>query len=346
MWLWNIGVLLVMALGVWWLTGFDRTVSGESKRGHYFTRALRCLTVVFLVVVFLWFIRGGGGAAAAVLLLIIPISIALTLRSSLAEVFSGGLLRFVDPTLHDDRQLDFKKDQRYLDTIAHLIRQGRKDEVIRLCEELKKSGELDPITLEMTMGFLGASQSTKPVDPLRQAVQLRSQGNFSEAEALLKSLRAKTPSDVQVAILLMRVYAQDLRQPDKAREVLQAVARQPHVLPAHVEFARRSIEEWSQGKPAETNIEMPEAPKSPDDLIREKSYGSAVEMLEKQIKSHPHDFDLRIKLAEIHALHCYNLSRAEKIIRQLESDPAFSPEQAARAKAKLKVWKETEMQRK
>ena len=138
MWLWNIGVLTAIAAGVWWLTGLDKTAAGESKRGHYLTRALRCLVIILLVTVFLWFIQGGGGVGGVVFLLIIPVAIALVLRSSLAEVFSQGFLRVVDPTLHDNRELDFKRDSRYLDTIAHLIRNGRKDDAIRLCQELKQ----------------------------------------------------------------------------------------------------------------------------------------------------------------------------------------------------------------
>jgi tetratricopeptide (TPR) repeat protein len=344
---WNIGVLAVVGTGVWFLTGIDKTAGGESKRSHYFTRSLRCLAVVFLVAVFLWFVQGGGGVGGVALLLIIPVSIALVLRSSLAEVFSQGFLRFVDPSFHDDRELDLKRDGRYLDTIAHLIHSGRKDDAIRLCEELKKSGDINPATLDMTLEFLGVkSSSLTAQSPLNLAVTLRETGDFSGAEAMLKPLLAKNPADSQVALLLMRVYAQDLRQPDMARMVLMALEKQPHVPPAHLEFARRSIDEWSRSAPMEAAPTATERPRSLEELLQDKAYGSAVTMLEQNIAEQPREFELRMKLAEIHALCCHNLPRAEKIIGQMESAGSFSPEQIASGKAKLKEWREIAGQRK
>jgi tetratricopeptide (TPR) repeat protein len=347
MWLGNIAILLAVATGVWWLTGLDKTTSGETKRGHYLTRALRCVAIVFLVAVFLWFIRGGGGAAAAVLLLIIPVSIALVLRSSLAEVFSHGLLRLMDPTFHDDRELDSKRDRRYLDAIARLIKNGRKDDAIRLCQELKQTGELDPSTVDMTLEFLGAKPERPGVqNPLNIAARLRAQGDFSGAESLLKPLLAKNPGDAQAALMLMRIYLQDLQQPDRALAVLENLEKQPHVAPAHLDFARRLIEEWSRNGPAEAAPAAPEKLKGLDDLLAEKSYGSAVEMLEQRLKESPGDFETRLKLAEVHGRFCHNLPRAEKIIRELRAGPLFSAEQVSLAEAKLKEWREASLQRK
>jgi DNA-binding SARP family transcriptional activator len=345
MWLWNIGVLLGIAFGAWWLTGLDKTPAGESKRGHYFTRALRCLLIVVLVAVFLWFIQGGGaGMGGVVLLLIIPISIALVLRSSLAEIGSQGFLRMVDPTLHDDRELDSKRDGRYLDTIAHLIRNGRKDEAIRLCQEMKQTGELDPATLDMTLEFLGVKPGqTNVQSPANRAAQLRAQGDFSGAESLLKPLLVKNPADVQAALMLMRIYAQDLRQPDRAWAVLRNLEKQPHLAPAHLDFARRSIDEWRLSAPAKpVTIE----PKSLEELLADKSYGSAVEMLEQRIQEQPDDLDMRLKLAEVYGRFCHNFPRAEKIVRQMCADHHFSAEQISLAEAKLKEWREAASQRK
>jgi hypothetical protein len=345
---WNIAILLAVAAATWWLTGVDKTTGGESKRSHYYTRALRIVTVVFLVAVFLVFIRDrGGGMGGIVLLLIIPISIALVLRSSLAEVFSHSFLRLVDPAFHDDRELDSKRDGRYLDTIAHLIKNGRKDEAIRLCEELKKDGELDAATLDMTLEFLGVKQTQAATQsPSSRAASLISQGDLAGAEAVLKPLLAKNPADVQTAMMLMRLYAQNFRQPDKAWTLLRNLEKHPHVASAHIDFARRSIEEWSRNDPPESIPAAPAEPRSLDDLLAEKSYGSAVEMLEQNIKEQPRDLGLRLKLAEVHALCCHNFPRAEKIIRQLEADRCFNAGQVAAGKAKLKEWQETAIQRK
>lgn len=348
MWIWNIGVLLAIALGAWWLTGFDKTPAGESKRGHHLTRALRCVLVVFLTAVFLWFIQGGGsGMAGVVLLLIIPISIALVLRSSLAEVGSQSFLRIVDPTLHDDRELDFKRDGRYLDTIAHLINKGRKEEAIRLCQELQQSGELAPATLEMTLEFLGVKPGqTNVQSPVNRAAQLRARGDFSGAESLLKPLLVKNPADVQVALMLMRIYAQDLRQPDRAWAVLRNLEKQPHLAPAHLDFARRSMDEWCLSAPAKLAEPASVEPKSLEELLAEKSYGSAVELLEQRIQEQPGDFGMRLKLAEVHNRFCHNFPRAEKIVRQMCADHRFSAEQVSLAEAKLKEWREAASQRK
>src|SRR5882724_2315262 len=136
----NLAILAVIGAIVWWLTGIDKTVSGESKRGRYFTRTIRCVLVLFAVMVMLWVTEGGGGYSGGVLLLIFPMLIALLLRSSISELFTHGFIRMADPSLYDDRELDLKKAQRYQDTIAHMIHHGHRDAAIKLCEDLKKSG--------------------------------------------------------------------------------------------------------------------------------------------------------------------------------------------------------------
>jgi thioredoxin-like negative regulator of GroEL len=334
----NIGVLALVAGGSWWLTGIDKTAGGESKRGRHFTRALRCVAVLFLAAVFVWFVEQPGiGFAGIPFLIIIPVSIALILRSSLSELFTHGFLRLMDPALHDDRPLDLGKSRRYQDAIARLIQNGRREAAIKLCEELKQSGEVDLVTLENTLEFLGVPQNTKRENPLTEAARFRAQGQFAGAEQLLKSLLAKNPADVGAAMMLMRLYAQDWRQPGRAHEVLRALEKQPHVPASHLEFAHRSIDEWSRPEPATVETAAQPEIKSVDDLLAQGFLGSAIERLEAQIKAQPQDFDLQLKLAEVYAVKCRNLPRAEKIIRQLE--PNFSPQQIESARAKLADWR-------
>lgn len=341
----NIGILVVVGLTVWWLTGFDKDFGGESKRDLYFSRALRCGAVVFLFAVFLWFAEGDLGYGGVPLLLIIPVSIALVLRSSVSELFTHGFLRLIDPSLYDKRELDLKRNERHLDTIAHLIHTGRRDDAIRLCEQLKQSGELDAATLEMTLEFLGVKQEHATARrPLNEAAQLRLQGKFSGAETLLKSLLAENPADASAALMLMRIYAQDLRQPDRAVAVLQTLEKQPRVSADYLEFARRSIVEWSHPKPKPAAEPAP--PESLDEMLAKGFFGSAVERLEQKIKAQPGDFELRLKLAEVHARHCDNFLRAEKIIRRIETGKNFSPAQVASAQAKLNEWREMRLKRK
>jgi tetratricopeptide (TPR) repeat protein len=342
----NIGVLVFVAGGAWWLTGIDKTAGGESKRSRYFSRALRCLVILFLAAGFLWFIEQPNlGLGGIPFLLILPVSIALVLRSSVSELFAHGFLQLLDPALHDDRELDLKRAQRYQDSIAHLIHHGKHAEAVRLCEELKKSGELDVATLETALEFLGVKPDrTALPQPLNKAAQLKAQGKFTEAEQALKSLLAKNPADPGAGLMLMRLYAQDLRQPDKAAEVLCELEKQPQVSTNHLEFARRSIVEWSQPRPKP--VVEPALPESLDEMLAKGFFGSAIEMLEQKIKEQPHDFELRLKLAEVHARQCDNFPRAEKIVRQIAKAENFSAAEVASAEVRLKEWREARLQRK
>ena len=336
----NIGVLTIVALLVWWLTGHDKNVSGESKRDRHLSRAVRSVAVVFLVALLLWF-------PGVLTLLIAPISIALVLRSSISEIFTHGLLGFLDPSLHDSREIDLKQGQRYQDAIAHLIHTGRKEEAVKLCEELKKSGELDEAMLADALEFLGVKQERAALErPLNHAARLRAEGKISEAEALLKSLLAKNPADTGAALLLLRLYAGDLRQPSRAAEVLRTLEKQPHVERAQIEFARRSLDEWSRAKPAKVAAAATPVPESVDELLAQRQFGSAIERLKKDIQAQPGDFNLRLKLAEIFALHCDDLTGAAKIIQRLEAGGFFTAEQLAVAAGKLKEWREARGQRK
>ena len=347
MMLFNIAVLLVVAAVTWWLTGIDKNPAGESKRGRHFTRTLRCVSVVFLTAVMLWVTAGGGGYGGVILLLTIPIAIALLLRSSVSELFTHGFLRFIDPALYDGRELDLKLPQRHRDNLAYLIHHGKREQAIKLCEELKRSGELDETALADALEFLGVKQERAALErPLNRAARLRAAGNFAEAETLLKSLLAKNPADTGAALLLTRLYAGDLRQPNRAAAVLQALEKQPHIERAQIEFAWRSLKEWSRTPPEKIPpTELP-APESVEKLIAQKHFGSAIERLEQAIQATPEDFELRLKLAEIFARHCDDLTSASKVIRQLEAATAFSAEQKTVAAAKLKEWREARGQRK
>ncbi len=335
----DIGILLLIAVLAWWLTGFDKSVTGESKCGRHFERSLRCVAVMFLSAVLVWVLENPGlGLATAPFLMIIPLSIALIMRSSVSEVFAHGFLGFLDPALHDRRPFDPGKSRRYQDAIARFIQNGQRGEAIKLCEELKLSGEVDLVALENTLEFLGVPQvKSKPENPLTQAAQLQAQGKFAEAEQRLKSLLADNPADTGAAMMLMRLFAQDLRQPGRAHEVLRQLEKQPHVSASHVEFARRSIDEWSRPRPEKTEVATP--PESVEELLGQGFLGTAIERLEEQIKAQPQDFALRLKLAEIHAVKCRDFQRSEKTIRQMETSPNFSPQQTALARAKLQDWR-------
>ena len=288
-----------------------------------------------------------GGAGGVPLLLIVPVGIALLLRSSVAEVLTQGILRLIEPGAHDHRPVDPHAAQRHRDAIAYLIHHGKTDAAIKLCEELKRDGELDAATLEHTLEFLGVKQNRSAVErPVNQAARLRAEGKLTEAEALLKKLLAQNSADAGAAMLLLRLYAEDFRQPDRAWELWHRLKQQAAIPATHLEFARRSINEWSA--PAKLKVaSVAEANSgSVDDLLAQGFLGSAIELLEAHIREQPTDLVLRLKLAEIHVRRCSNLPRAEKLIRQLASEKIFSAEQLAASQAQLKEWRETLAQRK
>jgi len=346
----NIGVLAVIAGATWFLTGLDKTSGGESKRGHHLTRALRCVAILFLAAFLLLLLEQRNLSPGDLPLIILcPIIMALILRSSVTELFTQGCLGLLDPAFRDQRPLDLHQTRRYQDTIAHLIHTGQQADAIKLCEQLKQSGELDRSILEHTLEFLGVKQSHPAhTPPLVEAARLRAEGKFSAAERLLQSLLEKNRADEGAAIMLMRLYTQDLRQPERALDVLHALEKQPLVSRDHLDFARRSLDEWSRphsepagpAGPADPDIPAPLAlPPTVDNLIAQRSLGTAVELLEEQIQARPDDFSLRMKLAEVHAVHCKNLRRAENIIQQLRGTGSFTPQQAAWAQAQLKQWR-------
>jgi thioredoxin-like negative regulator of GroEL len=340
----NLAILAAIGLGTWWLTGYDKTASGESKRGHYLTRALRCMGVLFLSAILLLLFNLPGLASFASLRVVIFVAtcIGFILRSSISELFTHGVLQLMDPELHDTRPFDPKRTERYLDAIARLIQSGQREAAIELCNKLKQTGAVDLITIENTLDFLGVKPDRVPMTgSLLEAERLRTGNQFPEAERLLKSLLAKNPADAGAVLMLMRLYADDLRQSERAREVLRTFEQQPHAPPDLIKLARRSLAEWSHVQPPP----LPESaqsrkPESVEELLAQGSFGGAVEFLEEKLKDRPADFELRLKLAEVYAVHCKNLFRAEKIVAQIVRFSDASSEQTALARAKLAEWHE------
>jgi len=335
----HLAVWTFAGLAFWWLSGYDSKVTGGNKRQDFIRRAMRCGITLFL----LGMLLGLPGALPAMpILLLIGGMLALTWAGCIAELFARWFHHLVDPT--DEQEFDPNQNLRDLDMIASLIKNGRREEAVQLCQMLKESGDVSVLALETMLEHLGAKQeSAQKPKPLTEAYHLRMQGRFQEAESILKLLLAEDPRNVDAAMMLMRVYAQDLHRPHQAVEILQALEKQPYVSPAHIEFARRSIGEWSHAKPKPEKVDAP--PESIDELLAQGYLGTVIEILEQKIKEQPGDFDLRIKLAEVHALHCGNIHQAVKIVQKIEAHPGFNPEQLQHAKIKLGEWRRTRLLR-
>jgi tetratricopeptide (TPR) repeat protein len=340
----NIVVLALATLASWWLSGYDARLTGENERRDFIRRAIRCSLTLFMVelaFLSLWRYWRYGDQASGMAYLILALPLALLWVGCLGEWCAHIFHGLIDP--EDRRRFDPRKSRRDLDMLASLVKDGRKEAAIQLCQMLKESGDVSVATLDTLLEHLGVKPDNVPKStPLTEAYQLCSQGKLREAETRLNSLLAENPANVDAALMLMRLYAQDLHRSDKASEVLRSLEQQPNVARAHIEFARRSIDEWSHPKAKEVVGEA--QPESLEELLAKGYVGTAIEILEQKTREKPADFDLWLKLAETHARHCGNLKQAEKIIQQIEANSAFSPEQIKFAETKLKEWREARLQ--
>ncbi|HVU08229.1 MAG TPA: tetratricopeptide repeat protein [Verrucomicrobiae bacterium] len=329
----NLVVLAFVAFGSWRLSGYDSRLTGENEKANRTRRGIRCgITLLLVEPAFwcLWQYAQHDDRAAGMLYLIFVLPQAFIWAGCLSEMFARGFHWLIDP--EDDREFDADKQVRDLDTLAALIRSGRKEEAIQLCKELKESGDASVLAMETMLEHLGVPQNRvqKP-KPLIEASRLREQGRFAEAELILSSLLQENPGNVDAALMLMRLYAQDLKRSDKAYEVLKSLKEQPYVSASHIEFASRSIHEWRNPRPQEVAEILPE---SVEELLAQGYFGTAVEILEQKIKEQPQDFDLHLKLSEIYAVHFDDFPRAEKTLRQMEA--FFTPAQIESVGMKLK----------
>jgi tetratricopeptide (TPR) repeat protein len=323
-------ILLSVATAIaWWLSGYDSRVTGENKKADFIRRILRCVVTFVLAVIFF-------SEPSILGIIILPVCIGLLWCGCIAELFSRGFHRLIDSD--DRREFDPHQSARNLDLVASLLKSGRHTEAAQLVETFKESGDANILVMETLLARSGIQfENDRKPKPLTEAYNLRSQGKYDEAAALLNSLLAENPSNVDAALMLMRLYVQDLQRSDKAAEVLRALERQPHIPTGHIEYARRSIHGWGRKEHAPETVVLPE---SVDELLACGYQGTAIEILERKVKEQPQDFDSWLKLAEAHGLYSGNLQRAGKIVEKIEGNRDFSAEQIQVAKVKLKEWLE------
>lgn len=335
----NLGVLAAAALFSWWLSGYDSRLTRENQRADFIRRAVRCgitLALVELAFWSLWMYWRYGDRMCGFMYLVTVLPLAFFWSGCLSEMFAHCFQWMLDP--EDFRESDPDKSIRDLDAIALLIKNGHKDAAIELCRKLKESCDANVLAMETLLAHLGVEEIlVKKSKPIVAAGQLRKQGRFAEAESILKSLLKKNPADVDAGVMLMRLHAQDLHDVEKAGAILAALEKEPHIPPGHLEFARRSIHEWSRPQPPPEAIPAP--PESVEELLALGYFGTAIEVLEEKIRERPQDFDLRMKLAEAHGRYCGHIKRAEKVVEQMENSFAFDAGQIQAAKGKLVEWR-------
>ena len=335
----NLAVIALAAIVSWWLSGFDSRLTGDDGWQDITRRARRCGTTLLIVEAAfygLWRCWITGDRSAGFIYLAMTAPLLILWRGCISEAGAQYFLHLIDP--QDKRPYDPKAAVRELDAIGDLIRSGRKDEAIQLCQTLLQTSPEHQPALELALHHLGAPppESPKQLKPVTDACKLRKVGKFEEAKILLTVLLERDPSNVDAALMLMRLYAQDLRQPAMAREVLRSLEKQPHIPAAYIEIARHSI--INQQQPLTRTAEEP-LPESLEELLAKKYFGTAVDLLEKQCEAELANFEPWIKLAEVHGLHCANIKLAEKTIRQIDANPAFTPDQKQRARNLLQNWR-------
>lgn len=346
-----IGILAGTAALSWWLSGYDTLVTGQDRAADFRRRTIRCGATLLLM---------AAGLASPWIFIAVTVLIAVIWAGCLSELFARGFHRLVDS--EDKRQFDPKQTERDLDKLAELVQRGRNDEAIAWCKKLKESGEASTLAIETVLfqlySGMFAGDGARASPPLAEAQRLRAQGNPGEAAAKLDSLLQKEPDNLRAAFLLMRNYAENLGRPDKADALLRTLGQRPHIPPVFVEYARRSIQEWSGLAPRQEkrtegiesllvdcrDSEGPEKAADPakasvDELLASGYLATAIEILESQIKDQPESFDLWLKLGEAHGVYCRNLQSAAKIIGRIEANPAFTQEQIQLAKSKLREWR-------
>ena len=144
-------------------------------------------------------------------------------------------------------------------------------------QELKGWAAAQGVNVDLTR-FTNRHPPLRRGKELREADRLREAGCFREAESKLLHLRRQDSDDFAAALLLLRIYTQDLQRRDKAEDLLRQLSKQPYASQAFLEFARRSLDEWAG---------LPVAAKVPKQTSFRRLSGTRVVVPEKFIIAGP-----------------------------------------------------------
>ena len=260
----------------------------------------------------------------------------LPFADAIIAVITKAFMSWLDSS--DDEYDPPYTEAEEIDELTRLLNERQTEAALKHWHGLNKPGGINPRTLETIFICHGTPESAEILLPLTKAKEMRSQRNFLAAEELLKRKLARRPDDVEAAHLLMRVYAEDLHSPDAAKKVLKQFCKRQPVKRDFIAGAEASIAAWSRPKPKEKYPAETPATGSVSDLLAQGCYGSAIEILEREIEAQPKDLELRLQLAEVFAVRCGEIERAGKVIQKMQR--TFSTEQMEVAHAKLKQWRE------
>jgi len=345
-------VLPIIGVVSWWLSGFDPKVTGQDRNADFSRRFIRCGITLFLVAM---------GASFALVWIAMSIILAIIWMGCASEMFSRGFHKLVDS--EDNREFDPAQVSRDLDQLAGLVKLGQSEQAIALCKRMRESSDGSALAIEAQLFqlysdvFAGRALPVSP--PLVEANGLCAQNRFLEAQYKLEPLLKREPDNSIAALMLVRLYGRDLKRSEDAEALLKKIELQSQVPAPFIKHARELLAEWSGAAPAKAKSDQgiesllidskhappPQAapssrkPVSVDELLATGHLATAIEILDRQVREHPGNFESLLKLAEAHARYCNDVSRACKILAKIEGNSSFNPEQVKLAKAKLKEWR-------
>lgn len=252
-------VLIVTALLSWWISGYDPKLTGENDSEDIIRRVIRCGVTLILMAgglaetMFNPNFAGFTAIAVAGPMVFLWIN---CLSEALADIFH----KLIDNPSHSPDS-DPKKVASDLDRLAMLATQGRTGEALRLCAELLKKDEGSRLAIE-TMCFrlygqMFDDESIYLHRPLAEIRQLCEHSKFEEAESRLVRIVNGRRENLPAVFLLVRLYVQNLQQPDKAGALILSLEQKSKLPPMFAAYANERIRDWltSSGEKSEEGIE-------------------------------------------------------------------------------------------
>jgi hypothetical protein len=240
------GALVATAGASWWLSSFDPGVLGTNPKVDLRRRWIRCaITLVIVWVAGSLLQSGGRGGGFVYIALVVPL--ALVWASCVSELFTRLFQQLVDPA--DNRQLEPGRATRELDYLGELVKGGLHKEVIQLCAELLKSGEVSALALDtllfQTYQQMFTDERLMENPTLAEAHQLREAGRTLEAEAHLQNLLRAEPKNLAGMMMLLRCFSLHPASHNKARDLLRSISNCPDTPPGFHDFAEKAFRDWT-----------------------------------------------------------------------------------------------------
>jgi hypothetical protein len=249
-------ILTLTSMSAWLISGFDPRLTGDNRE-DFTHRILRCGLTVFLMA------AGLGGAMAdpqfaGLIALAITIPIVPLWMNCVGEAMSQTFWRLIDSP-SDPSGSTPKELASDLDRLAELSSRGQTNEALQLCAELLNKGDASRLALE-TMCLrlysqMFADESLRSSSALSPILHLGESGQFKEAESQLVQMLKLEPENLLAVFMLLRLYARDLRQPERARALIQSLESRPNPPPMFSAYADDQIKEWLLPSPKVKNHE-------------------------------------------------------------------------------------------